>query len=119
MIETHWVECSKRPDGIRVGGLDYPHMIECPDCEGVGTNNATTMEEWIDGCETCDGSGEVRNDALEWVWVCIVDDMRFFFDDDDIGCRLTQQLNDDGSTEFVEPYFHGAECGWVSLGLKP
>lgn len=94
------------------------YMIECPDCKGRPKKCIVCDVEHVP-CLTCDGSGEVRNDALEWVWVCIVDDMRFFFDDDDIGCRLTQQLNDDGSTEFVEPYFHGAECGWVSLGLKP
>lgn len=51
-------------DGTRV-----PLMIECPTCKGdkrVGPyDSAPHIETGWKQCTTCDGSGEVRNPALE------------------------------------------------------
>ena len=48
------------PDGQYWGNVFYPLMIECQ------------LEGYMDDCNVCGGSGEVRNPALEWQmqWQC-------------------------------------------------
>lgn len=45
----------------------YPFMVACPNCGGPGFSE---VGHDAVRCHTCDGSGRVRNPALEWRWLC-------------------------------------------------
>lgn len=64
-----WIDASAEADDMRADiatmlrASPFPNvMVECPDCEGDGTethHNSETGETRVDTCQTCKGAGEV------------------------------------------------------------
>jgi len=52
----------KVADGLMVGGVFYPFMVDCFPCNSTGRANVSPAR----ACSTCDDTGMVRNPALEW-----------------------------------------------------
>ena len=101
-------------DGTRV-----PLMIECPECHGdkrVGPyDSAPHIETGWKTCLTCDGSGEVRNDKLEWQlqWQPEVSSLT--------GLTLaenerTWEIHHGPTSQVSYARFN---CRWVALGATP
>ena len=93
------------PDGLVVGGVFYPLETECP--EEFDSQRVTP-------CGTCDGSGMVRNPAIEWVWICStkpqINDTCASLFGEEVACYYdTLSLASGGS--------HSPFCRWVSVGL--
>ena len=89
-------------------------LIECPDCH-VGFDNLS------EACETCEGSGEVRNPALEWQEQCSVHKSQWMHSTradqvDPYTCvRILFEMMDTATPRPID----GCGSVWVALGVTP
>ena len=90
----------KVADGLMVGGVFYPFMVDCFPCNSTGRANVSPAR----ACSTCDGTGQVRNPALEWIYRHSEE------------CWVTRKFNSVTCTTYSLP--EPCSGSWVAVGVK-